>query len=115
MEDMNDDLKLLGNDVPDDNMPNDPINGPISDDLDMLFGAARQPTSADLGAADRFLAGFQAERRGRQRQALKLWASTGLGVAAAVTGLMFLRPAPAADLPASAAYSVYQSALGEGW
>ena len=78
------------------------------DDLDTLFAAARTYTPADLGAADRFLTARRA--RGRQR---RVWASAVLGLAAALGGLTLLRPAPA--LPASAAYSVYHSALGEGW
>ena len=91
------------------------------DELGTLFAAARELTPADLGAAERFLV-VHAEalgRAGRQRRALRLWAGTVLGVAAALGGLTLLGPsglrqAPA-DLPASAAYSVYQSALGEGW
>lgn len=82
-------------------------------ELDTLFAAARQPTVADLAAADRFLAARRQAGRGRQRHALGLWASTVLGLAAAVGGLTLLRPSP--ELPTSAAYSVYQSALGEGW
>lgn len=89
-------------------------------ELDALFAAAREPTPADLGAADRFLGrvNLRADEAGRQqhqrRHQLRLWASTALGVAAAVGGLMVLRPTPA-ELPSSAAYSVYQSALGDGW
>ncbi len=91
------------------------------DELGTLFAAARELTPVDLGAAERFLV-VHAEalgRAGRQRRALRLWAGTVLGVAAALGGLTLLgpsglRPAPA-DLPASAAYSVYQSAIGEGW
>ena len=83
-------------------------------ELDTLFAAARQPTVADLGAADRFLTARRQAGRGRQRHALGLWASTVLGLAAAVGGLTLLRPATP-ELPTSAAYSVYQSALGEGW
>jgi hypothetical protein len=104
-----------------------------SDDLGTLFAAARELNSADLGAADRFLAGWQAARplsdqtapliqaapiKGRPRHALRVWASAALGLAAALGGLMVVRPAPTptpAELPASAAYSVYQSALGDGW
>jgi|GEM_PF-2216286 len=90
--------------------------------LDALFAAARAATPADLGAADRFLAGrFTGDRTaawppaaGRRRPTLRLWVSTALGVAATVGGLLLLRPAPA-ELPSSAAYSVYQSALGDGW
>lgn len=80
------------------------------DELDRLFAAARQPTPEDLGAADRFLA----VRRVPQRHTLRLWAGTAVGVAAALGGLMLLHPVPA-ELPPSAAYSVYQSALGDGW
>ncbi|WP_424950633.1 hypothetical protein [Deinococcus sp.] len=79
-------------------------------ELDDLFAAARELTPTDLGAADRFLAG----QAGRRRQSLRLWASTALGLAAALGGLTVLRPAPT-ELPASAAYSVYQAALGDGW
>ena len=91
------------------------------DELGTLFAAARELTPADLGAAERFLVVHAGAlgRAGRQRRALRLWAGTVLGVAAALGGLTLLgpsglRPAPA-DLPASAAYSVYQSAIGEGW
>ncbi len=92
----------------------------LDDDLDTLFAAARQHTTADLGAADRFLATRQQQfgqlqtGRGRGRHTLRLWASAALGLAAALGGLTLLRPATP-ELPASAAYSVYQSALGEGW
>ena len=89
----------------------------LDDDLDTLFAAARQPTTADLGAADHFLATRLATRQrqtGRARHTLRLWASAALGLAAALGGLTLLRPATP-ELPASAAYSVYQSALGEGW
>ena len=85
--------------------------------LDALFAAARAPTPADLGAADRFLgrqAGLQADQSRRRRHQLRLWVSSALGMAAAAGGLLLLRPAPA-ELPSSAAYSVYQSALGDGW
>ena len=100
------------------------INEP--DELGTLFAAARELTPADLGAADRFLAANVLAanagtlgRSGGQRRALRLWAGAVLGAAAALGGLTLLgpsglRPAPA-DLPASAAYSVYQSAIGEGW
>lgn len=102
----------------DDHLNDDHLN----DELDTLFAAARQPTAADLGAADHFLAtrpatgqtGQQQSGRGGQRHALRLWAGTALGLAAALGGLTLLRPATP-ELPASAAYSVYQSALGEGW
>ncbi len=89
----------------------------LDDDLDTLFAAARQHTAADLGAADHFLASRLAARQLRgsgQRHALRLWAGAALGLAAALGGLTLLRPATP-ELPASAAYSVYQSALGEGW
>lgn len=96
-----------------------------ADELSTLFAAARELTPADLGAADRFLAanagtlGRSFGRAGRRRRVLRLWAGAVLGAAAALGGLSLLgpsvlRPAPA-DLPASAAYSVYQSAIGEGW
>ena len=100
------------------------IHGP--DELGTLFAVARELTPADLGAADRFLAANVLAasagtlgRSGRQRRALRLWAGAVLGAAAALGGLTLLgpsglRPAPA-DLPASVAYSVYQSAIGEGW
>ena len=91
------------------------------DELGTLFAAARKLTPVDLGAAERFLVVYAEAlgRAGRQRRALRLWSGTVLGVAAALGGLTLLgpsglRPAPA-DLPASAAYSLYQSAIGEGW
>jgi hypothetical protein len=85
------------------------------DGLDGLFAQARQLSPEDLGAADRFLATRRVARKGQQRHALRLWASAALGLAAALGGLTLLRPISPAELPSSAAYSVYQSALGEGW
>ena len=109
-------------------------------ELGTLFAAARELNSADLGAADRFLSGQvtvgrvyggqdtvqsapgragPGNGRGRQRHTLRIWASTALGLAAALGGLLVLRPASTGptptELPASAAYSVYRSALGDGW
>ena len=101
-------------------------------ELGTLFAAARTLNSADLGAADRFLAGRVmagldavqpvlgrgAAGAGKQRHAFRMWASAALGLAAALGGLLVLRPAAGpspSELPASAAYSVYQSALGDGW
>ena len=104
------------------------LNGPEEhDELGTLFAAAGRLNSDDLGAADRFLAGQKtvqpvpgraAVGGGKHRHAFRMWASAALGLAAAVSGLLVLRPAPTAspaELPASAAYSVYQSALGDGW
>lgn len=81
-------------------------------DLDTLFAQARTQTPADEGAAGRFLSGHR-QRRTRQRNIRAGWISTLLASAAAVAGLTVLRPAP--ELPASAAYGVYQSAWGDGW
>ncbi len=80
--------------------------------LDDLFAVARAPTAADDGAAERFLRGHR-HRRSRQRARRAGWVGTLLASAAAVAGLTLLRPPP--ELPASAAYGVYQSAWGEGW
>ncbi|GGO20205.1 hypothetical protein [Deinococcus humi] len=80
--------------------------------LDALFAQARAPTPADAGAAERFLRGHR-HRRSRQRARRVGWVGTLLASAAALAGLTVLRPAP--ELPASAAYGVYQSAWGEGW
>ncbi|WP_407540919.1 hypothetical protein Q0M94_05905 [Deinococcus radiomollis] len=114
------------------------LNGPEEhNDLGTLFAAASRLNSDDLGAADRFLAGQAAAGRaaagqktvqpvpgraaageGKHRHVFRVWASAALGLAAALGGLLVLRPAPTAspgELPASAAYSVYQSALGDGW
>ena len=91
------------------------------DELGSLFAAACELTPADLGAADRFLVAHAGTlgHAGRQRRALRLWAGTVLGVAAALGGLMLLSPSglpPApTETPASVAYSVYRSAIGEGW
>ncbi len=91
------------------------------DELGTLFAAARELTPADLGAADRFLAANAGMlgRAGRRRRVLRLWAGAVLGAAAALGGLTLLGPSgpppTPADLPASAAYSVYRSAIGEGW
>ncbi|MGY2894234.1 hypothetical protein [Deinococcus sp. UYEF24] len=104
-------------------------------ELGALFAAASELNSADLGAADRFLAGrmatgqvvagqdtvqpvpgMAATGRRKQRHPFRVWASAALGLAAALGGLLMLRPAASpTELPASAAYSVYQSALGDGW
>lgn len=81
------------------------------DDLDLLFAQARAETPADAGAADRFLARHRAAMTPTARRA-PLWPSL-LAAAAVLAGVLVLRPAPA--LPASAAYDVYQGALGEGW
>lgn len=92
-----------------------------ADELGPLFAAARELTPADLGAADRFLAANAGMlgRVGRRRRTLRLWAGAVLGAAAALGGLTLLAPSgppsTPADLPASAAYSVYRSAIGEGW
>ena len=92
-----------------------------SDELGTLFAAARELTPVDLGAADRFLAASAGTlgRSGRRQRTLRLWAGAVLGAAAALGGLTLLAPSglrlTPADLPASAAYSVYQSAIGEGW
>jgi hypothetical protein len=81
-------------------------------DLDALFAVARAPMPADEGAAERFLNGHR-HRRSRQRARRAGWVGTLLASAAALAGLTVLRPAP--ELPASAAYGVYQSAWGDGW
>lgn len=81
-------------------------------DLDHLFAQARSETFADAGAAERFLVGHRA-RQQHQRQVRAGWVSALLASAAVVTGFMALRPAP--DLPTSAAYQSYESAVGEGW
>ncbi|WP_407569543.1 hypothetical protein [Deinococcus altitudinis] len=137
-------------------------------ELGALFAAARELNSGDLGAADRFLAGWVTAEQvaaqqgaagqdtvqpvtvqpvtvqpvtvqpvtvqpltgkipgqttgqtlsggGKRRHPFRVWASAALGLAAALGGLLVLRPAASpAELPASAAYSVYRSALGDGW
>lgn len=81
-------------------------------ELDALFAAAGAETDADLGAGARFLAGHRA-RQAALRQRRRGWWSAALASAAALAGLAALRPAP--DAPASAAYGVYESALGDGW
>lgn len=86
-------------------------------DLNQLFAQARAETAADAGAAQRFLVGHRARQK-HQRQVRAGWMSALLASAAAVTGVMVLRPAPSlsmSDLPSSAAYEVYQSNLGDGW
>ncbi|WP_425146001.1 hypothetical protein [Deinococcus sp.] len=79
-------------------------------DLDTLFAQTRILHAADLGAAERYLA-----RQRQRRHSLRLWLSSALATAAAVGGLLVFWPAPARELPASEAYSAYQSALGDGW
>ncbi|MCP2015294.1 hypothetical protein L1280_002455 [Deinococcus sp. HSC-46F16] len=80
-------------------------------DLDFLLAQARAETSADTGAADRFLARHRAALLPPARRT-PLWPPL-LAVAAVLAGVLVLRPTPA--LPASAAYDVYQGTLGEGW
>ncbi|UQN07444.1 hypothetical protein [Deinococcus sp. QL22] len=102
-------------------------------ELDALFAAVREPNEADAGAAERFLAGHRtrlAEARSLQAQPVATaarplwptrakptkWIAAALASAAVIAGVSVLRPAlMSADLPASAAYAVYQDALGEGW
>lgn len=98
--------------------------------LDALFEKVRQPSQADVGAAERFLS----------RQALTLpevppsaqtlpkrramWWPTLLAAAALFGGVLVLRPTPStvlmsADstqtLASNAAYDAYNSALGGEW
>ncbi|TSA87197.1 hypothetical protein FNU79_04710 [Deinococcus detaillensis] len=108
-----------------------------SDDftLDALFAEVRQPSSADAGAAERFLS-----RQALLPQAPPLltltrrratWWPTLLAAAALFGGLLVLRPAPHLNSPSmdssstdlvasqplasSAAYDAYSSALGGEW
>lgn len=85
---------------------------PPDHDLDQLLAQARADGPAAAGAAERFLVGHRARLRHR-RQVRAGWVSALLASAAVVTGLMLLRPEP--NLPSSAAYQVYEGALGEGW
>ncbi|MDB5045149.1 MAG: hypothetical protein JWQ08_1199 [Deinococcus sp.] len=107
----------------------------VSDaELDALFAQAREPNEADAGAAERFLVGHRArltQLQAIQAQAVAAsparplwatpnkpatWIAAALASAAVIAGVGVLRPAlMPADLPASAAYAVYQDALGEGW
>ncbi|CAM3897485.1 hypothetical protein [Deinococcus frigens] len=86
-------------------------------DLDTLFAHARAPTPTDSGAAERFLGRHrarQAQQQGSRQRSLRAgWVGTLLASAAVVAGVTVLRPAP--ELPASAAYGVYQRAWGDGW
>jgi hypothetical protein len=107
----------------------DPEREASDAELDALFAAAREPNEADAGAAARFLAGHRArlaQAQLIQAQAVAapssrpLWLSrtlaAALASAAVIAGIGVLRPAlMPSDLPASAAYAVYQDALGEGW
>lgn len=81
-------------------------------DLDQLFAAARAATPADAGAAERFLTAHRA-RLSHGRHLRAGWVSALLASAAVLTGVVVLRPP--AELPSSAAYEVYQNALGDGW
>lgn len=101
---------------------------PLSEqELDDLFAQARHPTAADLGAADRFLArtpsthpelaATHAPVPGVRRPH---WWLPALAAAALAGGIMMLRPPvtshPAGgDLPSSAAYEAYGSAIGGEW
>lgn len=79
--------------------------------LDSLFAQARAETPADVGAAERFLAGHHL-RQQRQRHLRAGWLSVLVASAAVMTGFSVLRPAT--DAPA-AAYQVYEQSLGDGW
>ena len=99
--------------------------------LDDLFRQATAPSPADTGAAERFLA--RAEFSVKQPEAAPLAAPTNtppsrrlrlwptLFAAAALAGVLLLRPAPPEQalseqvLPSSAAYEVYSSAIGSEW
>lgn len=83
-------------------------------ELDRLFAQARTATAADLGAAERFLAGHRSRQR-HQRQVRASWVSALLASAAVITGVVVLRPASDPVLPTSAAYEAYQNNLGDGW
>ena len=97
-------------------LPHDHHEDPQDHQLDALFARARQPTPADLGAAERFVLRQRRATEQRWRLGLRLGLSGALASAAALGGLLAFWPAPAShDLPASAAYSVYRSALGDGW
>ena len=85
------------------------------DDLDALFAQAAALTAADHGAAGRFLTRQQAQRQHAARQRWKVALSSALASAAAVGGLLVFWPSAGHELPASEAYSAYQSALGDGW
>lgn len=80
--------------------------------LDALFAEASAETVMDAGAADRFLAGHR-ERQRHARQVRAGWLSALAACAAAVAGFAVLKPLP--DVPASAAYTVYEQSLGDGW
>ncbi|ANE42565.1 hypothetical protein [Deinococcus puniceus] len=108
-------------------------------ELDALFARAREPNEADAGAAARFLAGHRARLEQTQMAQTEMaqaqavaappprpiwrthnipakWIAAALASAAVIAGVSVLRPAlMPSDLPASAAYAVYQDALGEGW
>ena len=96
---------------------------PLTDaQLDELFQQASAPSPADAGAAERFLA--RAELKAEPMAAtpvaaspsrrLRLWPA--FFAAAALAGVLLLRPAPAEQtLPSSAAYEVYSSAIGSEW
>ncbi|WP_420597198.1 hypothetical protein [Deinococcus sp.] len=97
---------------------------PLSDQqLDNLFQQARAPSPADAGAAERFLARAELPLStpiaAPPSRRLRLWPA--LFAAAALAGVLLLRPAPADQalpdqaLPSSAAYEVYSSAIGSEW
>lgn len=81
-------------------------------ELDTLFAQARAPTEQDHGAAARFLAGHRA-RRTHARHVRAGWLSALLASAAVLGGFAALRTPT--ELPSSAAYQAYESALGDGW
>jgi hypothetical protein len=95
---------------------------PINDDpLNDLFAAARTPDEADLGAAERFLSRNPEFRApvSPARLRVRYWPAV-LALAAAISGVLVLRPLtaselPGAELPSSAAYDAYSSALGSDW
>ncbi|MGI8747122.1 MAG: hypothetical protein ACR2J4_02040 [Deinococcus sp.] len=101
---------------------------PLSEqDLDEVFAQVRHSTAADLGAADRFLKRttwmhpeLSATHAPAPRVRRPNWWLPALAAAALAGGIMMLRPPitshPAGgDLPSSAAYEAYGSAIGGEW
>ncbi len=103
-------------------------NTPLSEqDLDEVFAQVKHSTAADLGAADRFLertTWMHPELSAPHAHASKVrrpnWWLPALAAAALAGGIMMLRPSMNShltgdELPSSAAYEAYGSAIGGEW
>ena len=82
------------------------------DDLGALFARAREVTPADHAATEAVVTHFRDRRRHIRRRRLGGWLAPLLASAAVAAGVLVVQ---ARELPASAAYELYQQASGSGW